>query len=454
MALSAGRPIPSWAVLAVLVALAMALHAPIIGCTFFSDDFQVLHRLEGNGPSSFFRPVADVALRVNLWLAGPEPWAFRLANLALLGVNGWLVHVLAKRVVHETTAVLAGALFVLYPFHLEPQAWVIGRGVAMASAFTLTALVVATSRLPVSWRSVIVGLMGLLGALCYESAFVLPVLLGAWWLLLRHAEHDAWRLVLFASVAALVMDALLRWALLDSVVNAYGAGFLAHRAVAYPAMLVKVIGRSFLPPVDNPSTQALRFTMLGLLLALLVLAYRRKRGIIPYRHRADVLFTSLFLIASLVAVLGGVSTRTSESDRFLFMPSAFLCMLMASLVQRIWNRVVRSTVLVMLLLVWGHWLLQGQRIWRQASDLVELIISETPTAPSSGRLIVQGLPGDVRGAYVFRHGYVEALAMSGKDAERVMVQQEGYAIEVRETDRIIRWNGESFDSIPEPSLEP
>ena len=35
----------------------------------------------------------------------------------------------------------------------------------------------------------------------------------------------------------------------------------------------------------------------------------------------------LLFIACTVGFVGGVSTRTSESDRFLYLPSAFLCML-------------------------------------------------------------------------------------------------------------------------------
>lgn len=454
MAWSAERPIPSWAVLAGLVALAIALHAPILGCSFFSDDFQVLHRLDGNGPSSFFRPLADFALRANLWLTGPEPWAFRLANLALLGINGWLVFLLAGRVGSTKTSLWASVLFVCYPFHLEPQAWIIGRGISMASALTLAAMVVATSRIAVNRRAVLVGLLGLLGMLCYESAMVLPLLLIAWWLFARPQVDRPWRFVLLASVMAIAANALLRWAIQGGVVNEYGAGFLAHGLKAHAAMLVKVIGRSLLPPLDDPSEQVVRIAMLGALLSLLLFWSWRRRGVNADQHRAAALFSSLFLIASLVAVLGGVSTRTSESDRFLFMPSAFLCVVVASLVQGLRSVAMRAGALTVVLLLWGYWLLQGQRNWRRASDLVERVIAETPPAPESGRLIVQGLPGDVRGAYVFRHGYVEALEMSGKNAARVMVQQEGYSFEVRETDRIIRWNGESFDTIQEPSLEP
>lgn len=434
--------------------MAIALHTPIIGCSFFSDDFKVLHRLRVNDPSSFFRPLADLALRGNLALTGPEPWAFRLVNLVLLGVNGWLVFLLAGRVVSAKTALWAGVLFVCYPFHLEPQAWIIGRGISMATAFTVAAMVVATSRIAVNRRAVLVGLLGLLGMLCYESAMVLPLLLIAWWLLARPQDDRPWRFVLLASVMALAANAMLRRAIQGGVVNDYGAGFLTHGPEALAAMLVKVVGRSLLPPIDNPSVQVLRFTVLGALLSLVIAWLWRRRGVNADRHRAVGLFTSLFLIAVLVAVLGGVSTRTSESDRFLFMPSAFLGVIVASLVRGLRSVAVRAGAFAVLLLLWGCWLLQGQRNWRQASDLVERIIAETPPAPESGRLIVQGLPGDVRGAYVFRHGYVEALAMSGKDAERVMVQQEGYAVEVRETDRIIRWNGESFDTIQEPSLEP
>ncbi|MFN3876392.1 MAG: hypothetical protein ACK4L7_10830, partial [Flavobacteriales bacterium] len=166
----APRALPSWAVLLLVLLAAFVAHSGILGCTFFSDDFEVLWRLRTGEGSSFFRPLADLSIRINLWLTGPEPRAFRVVNVALLGVNGWLVHRLARRVCGDAAALLAALLFIVYPFHLEPQAWIIGRGIALASAFTLGALVVATGDAPAAARTSVVALLVLLGALCYESA--------------------------------------------------------------------------------------------------------------------------------------------------------------------------------------------------------------------------------------------------------------------------------------------
>jgi hypothetical protein len=449
---TAPRALPSWAVLLLALLAAFVAHSGLLGCTFFSDDFEVLWRLRMGGGSSFFRPLADLSLRINLWLTGPDPWVFRAVNVALLGFNGWLVYLLAKRVCGDAAALLSALLFILYPFHLEPQAWIIGRGIALASAFTLGALVVATGDAPATARTSVVALLTLLGALCYESALLAPALLGAWWLIRRPADQPVWRAMVMASSAAVAVNLMLRWFFLGGLANDYGAAFFAKPMNDYLASAVKVIGRSLLPPLDDPSAQAVRFGLLGIGLLLIALVHWRTNRADPERLRAAALLVALFGISGIIAVLGGVSTRTSESDRFLYLPSAFLCMLIALFIGRITSRPVRLALSFAIIALAFHQLRAGMENWREASRIIARIVATTPEPPSDGRLLVLGLPSDAHGAYIFRHGYREALQFAGRDAERIMAMDTPGAppVEPLRTDLVVRWAGTRFVVVSAP----
>lgn len=448
----ADRKLPSWVVLVLLVVVAIGVHNGIIGCTFFSDDFEVLWRLRAGEGSSFFRPLADLALRANLALTGADPGAFRLVNLALLGLNGWLVYMLAMRLLRSDAALAAGLLFVVYPYHLEPQAWIIGRGIAMASVFTLGALVLASSNAPLSWRVVGVALCVLLGTLCYESALLAPLMLGAWWLILRPSDSKPWRAMVVASVAVVLLNLAMRWVVLGGVANDYGAAFFSRPLADYLGSALKVIGRSFLPPHDGPSAQTVRFALLGFALLLIALWFWRSNRALPERLRASALLIALYGIACIIAVVGGVSTRTSESDRFLYLPSAFLCMLLALFIGRTTSRTVRRALSIAAVAVSFYQLRVGVENWREASRIIARIVAATPEPPSDGRLLVMGLPGDHHGAFIFRHGYREALQFAGRDSERIVVMDAPGAspVEPLLNDRAVRWAGTRFMEVSEP----
>lgn len=456
----AERAIPSWAALLILAVLAIAVHAPIIGCTFFSDDFQVLHRLKTQGSSTFFRPLADWALRINLALTGPEPWAFRLVNLVLLGINGWLVYLLAGRLLRTTGALSAGLLFVVYPFHLEPQAWIIGRGIAMATAFTLGAMVVATSSASMVTRTTAVALLGLLGSLCYESALLLPLMLGVWWLLIPPQDQRAWRAMLVASFAVVAANLALRWFAMGGVANDYGAAFFSKPMSEYLGSMAKVIGRSFLPPHNDTSAQSMRFAVLGLALGLVASWFWRANRAVPEQRRKALLLLVLFGAASIIAVVGGVSTRTAESDRFLYLPSAFLSILIILALSTFSSPRWRNLVLGVLILACVVGLRSGQANWKAASRAIERIIASVPQPPADGRLFVHGLPGDHQGAFIFRHGFHEALLFAGRDTAgvlradtligtRAMDRADRMdTLTVSGRDRIVHWSGERFKDFP------
>src|SRR5262245_46246589 len=122
--MSNAKPFHPALVLLALIAMALLLHAPVLGLSFFSDDFSVIHRIgwQGElGTGSFFRPLPDWTLWLNFHLADTAPMSYRAVNVTLLGLNGWLVFLLCARLVpaderDRRIALIAGVLFICYPF--------------------------------------------------------------------------------------------------------------------------------------------------------------------------------------------------------------------------------------------------------------------------------------------------------------------------------------------------
>ncbi|MBK8225676.1 MAG: glycosyltransferase family 39 protein [Flavobacteriales bacterium] len=423
-----GKSIPVGWWLPLLVLVAVGLHWRALPFSFFSDDFSVIHKLgtrDDLSPGSFFRPLPDWTLWLQYRVHGPKAWAFRLVNVLLLGLNGWLVTLLARKLMCAEATLLAGMLFVLYPFHLEPQVWIIGRSTAMSTLFILLALHAAAGELNPWRKSIGVFMLGSLGALCYESALLLPLLLAAWLIMLRPADMRGWGAAAAASAIAVALHLLVRALAINRVANDYGSGFFNKPMSDYLGMVAKVIGRSLLPPNEDPAVQTVCFAMLFVVLAVVAIGFWRASRAEPQARRIALLLVSLFGTASIIAIVGGVSTRTSESDRFLYLPSAFLCMLIALLMARLRHTVLRRSVIVLLSSASLFMLKSGQENWRIASWTIERLIAETPEPPPDGRLLVWNLPSDHNGAFIFRHGFREALVLAGRDASRVRITPEG-----------------------------
>ncbi|HWY02126.1 MAG TPA: tetratricopeptide repeat protein [Candidatus Acidoferrum sp.] len=129
---------------ATLVAIVFAVYSPAANFQFVLDDHRFLGdpRLQSSGhvweyftsyvwaqfpggPSSFYRPVFALWLRLNFVFAGASSWGWHLLSIAkhvsvaiLLGLLVW------KLLRDRVAALLAGTLFALHPAQTESVAWV------------------------------------------------------------------------------------------------------------------------------------------------------------------------------------------------------------------------------------------------------------------------------------------------------------------------------------------
>jgi len=423
------------------------IYFPTIRRGFVSDDFLVMKRVGVDKViwiKGFFRPLADLLLYCSYRLHGLAPAGYYLFNILLHGISSFLLLRLcllwkwtedADR--QRSYALLAALLFLFYPFHNECIVWVLGRGSLAANMLGLGALLAVVSGLPerkkIFWCCVcyFAGMAG------YESVLLVPLMVLVILLTkgVRMMEYARWGLALGITLG---IHLVLRVVVSGTLTGDYGGGFFQFSPAKYGGNVFKVLGRLFLPPMNDSRLMVLLFVLvMGGLLAGFFLFFRKYRDQPGKREYLIKLFL-LIVIACVVPVLAGVSSHTSESDRFLYFPSYFLCaggaFLLVNMVRRKWL----PAAMVVLLCYEGVFLEKNNWNWIKASAIANDVLGTVLREKTGNKLFIVNLPDELDGAYIFRLGLPDALLMNGRDTSGlVIVNHLRRDVEVRLPDSLI-----------------
>ncbi|HVT09940.1 MAG TPA: glycosyltransferase family 39 protein [Polyangia bacterium] len=379
-----------WVQGATLALLCVASFASGLGGGFVMDDgYAIVHHpvVQGTAPLldafklSFwgepltsippsYRPVATLSFALDHRLFGGSAPAFHVTSLlcyVALVLAGWRF---ARRCMSAGAAWLALALFAVMPTHAENVASLVGRADTLAvlfAALTLLALsptVVDGAPTSVA-RLLAAALAFAVGLLAKETIAVLPLVVALFAELRRrrpdpplpalraHAPTATLTAVLIAYVAlrlSIQPGALSYTAPSDVVAGAdlwqkaaYGVELLARyaRLVAVPVNLCT--GRTF-AEVSRPTGPSVALVVGCGLLAIAGLATWRssRRREIPFAAAA---------IAAWLLVTGVVFPMPeSMADRFLLLPSFFLCLALGPWLSAAWRRAAWMRALLVLAL--------------------------------------------------------------------------------------------------------
>ena len=455
---------PWWA-LPVLVPLAFAVYWSDLGLSPFSDDHSAIWNSGSSDipwRSSFFRPVSDLSFRIGHLISGTSVVGHRAFNVALHGVNAFLLLLFSTRVFaggNRTLALNSGLLgsllFLVHPFHQESILWLVGRESALGTFFVLLGLLSLMGegavRARIGWSAVAF----FIGLLCYEGAILLPLMALALISFDLVRKRTPLRPLLVGYGIAGFLYFLMMRATGTAAEDAYVVAMLPEGLSGLLSNIPKVGARLFLPPATDTDAMVLRasalFMTLGIASVLIWRAWRNERT------KRDALLTLALLLtlSCSLAVIGGVSTRTSESDRFLYLPSAFLCGLLGLLIGYVPRTALRLGVAAITLVLFTAMMKLEVQHWRVASAVTRQIMRELPTAQEKGTLYVSGLPDSYEGAYIFRNGFREAVALEGRPPERYVDVKEpprtgavihfrGEALVFGPEDRWVEWDGNGY----------
>jgi hypothetical protein len=404
------------------------IYQPVVHRYFVSDDFDVLYRVcleKTIFIKRFFRPLSDMSIYMNYQLGGFNPVVFNSFNILIHAINGWLVYLVClslgtRMEGKKVFAILAAAFFLCYPFHNEAVVWLLGRGASMACLFTLLSVIcfyTIKKRIP---QTISVSLFYFISLSAFESTMVFPIIF-MFLLLFEKQNFQTIRYWMVVLLSTLVIHLLIRYQIAGSILGSYGQDFLHSGLKVYFQNIAKVGGRLLLPPSGNALFMILAFILLASTVSIFAFKYRNTIFLQPTGHLLLYL-TGMLLISCIVPVITGVSTQTSETDRTIYFPSVFLCIIVAwIIVAAVKRRRVQVGVGLLIIVASLFFLEKNNKNWNTASLITSSImekIGSQKDLKENGRMFFLNIPNEVDGAFVFRLGFSDALKLNGFDSSR------------------------------------
>ncbi len=417
----------SWHALLIFVVLSFALYLPTINRSFVSDDFLVIRRVGLDKillVQGFFRPLSDLTLYFNYLIGGFNPVGYNIFGILLHGINCFLLFNFCKQwkwtdneTLQRRYALFAALLFLCYPFHNESIVWTLGRASSMANAFGILSLLIITSTMNEKLKIFFVCACFFVGLTSYESIMILPFMV----LVILYRGKSSWHRLFtwtFALTVTFVLHLIARIKISGVLLGSYGEGFFTVTKFHYFTNIFKVTARLFLPPIERSVIFAIAA---GILIVLLIMS-----SVFTWRRTTNkqyfIKIIALISIASAVSILFSVSTKTSESDRFLHFPSFFVCcftsFVLVNLIAQL-NKFWLAAIIICLYFIF--YLEKNNANWIKASNMTENIISAIKENRNHQKLFIVNLPDEYKGAYVFRLGLKDALLINKIDTTNIVV---------------------------------
>jgi hypothetical protein len=422
---------PLWLALLAVFTVPLGFYTSAFKIGFISDDYvhlwaarqplaTTIEDVLRNGQGDLhFRPlgIASIFLDNRLW--GTWAPAYHLTNvfLHLTAVLG--VFILCQTLGMPIEGAAGSALiFSLLPVNTETVAWIAARFDLLATSLTVwTVVLYAKFRNTGRWRFYCVGLATfLLAVLSKESAYVLPLFLLGFELLLREDRRfkpSSGFLLLGATAFAY------RWVALRGIggyltdrgePSVLQVGWKSFEGILLRGPALTLMGVNWLQPGGRGTVAAV--VLLSSLLLALVLSFRTN----AWRSRVIRFGLLWLLLASLpVHTLLLIGPGLTNS-RVLYLGSVGLAIVLGASLTSNGGARVRLAWTSLLLLSFGLLLRHNLRAWQWTSDfsrnfLVELRRLE-PSPPAQAQFIVFDKPDTIRGIFFFHVGLSEAVEMT------------------------------------------
>ncbi len=421
-----------WPLAVIYSIVGVAAYWTILPTFFVADDFAYLIEMsKAESPAvifsplagRYFRPVVVLVYYLNYQLSALEPWTYHASVVLVHIVNAWLVFLLGRAIAPGRGVLapaLAGGLFLVLGNHAEAITWIAGTADPLVTMFLLIALLCFMRSLEREWPiPYIAGACVAFAAalLSKESAAVfvgfvaVATALGAPGWPDRQRVRRAMMMLAALGLMLVAYFALRRSVLGFTFVTLDGLGTSTNHI----ATARRFILRAFLPNGsllnliwDRRLDAIVIAPIVGLLLWL---ANRRD-------YRPLVLLGALYALALAPIMPLSISLTTPESERLIYLTTAFSSLLTVFLLDA---ALKKPAVVVAVTMIFSAWHLRAlektNALWVAAASLTR---SQTASfgniVREHGRtglpIFVLNVTDNVRGVFIWRRGFHDALALT------------------------------------------
>jgi len=461
-----------------IIGLSLTVYSLRLRGHFVADDHFIFYRLQQGGafgfatypPTSFFRPLISLHYYLDYMLWGMSPLASHGVNLLWHIVCGLLVWLLAQRVLARWgwlrtpargAALVAAHLFVVLPANVEAVAWFAARADMVATAGALGALLLLMRFQERGCRLSYAGALACFaaGLFCKESLLPFPLMA---WLWLRHlGAAQAGRLTLPFWGVLLVYRAM-RTAAVQGLGAYPDAWATLQRPWLLGVNLLVYLFQMGMPAIlyglgrDPWDTLLWGAWLLGVSLA----GWHVQRT--PRLRTRPVdwsLLAGLMLLALLPVLIFKPSPLYFLNSRYSYLASAFgtigvTAMLMQFARPRRLSPVL-ATAAALLLLAYIFGCMHQAEAWREAGAIARSSVLSLRNAPADKPIVILSLPDHYRGAYIWRAGFHEGVALLLPErASQPMYALSRFTMRLHTDGRVLYANGVATLSSPDDIFLP
>jgi hypothetical protein len=388
------------------------------GLFFLNDDLiHVPLSAEGVfGQRNSIRIFNDFTLFLDSKLYGKSPTGYHLTNvlfhilssIALFFFVKQLQKVKLAFISNEQLPLLTAVLFFCYPFHSESIFWIIGRGSSVSLFFFLLSLIFFLKKETHYGWGILSILPFIIALFTYESVWCFPIIL---FLLSYHnykycnnriSPELGWLTVyIFTFLGFLTY----RHFAIGEILSPYETSNLETYGLSLlPKNIARLLIRSIAPPFATNTSFVIVGTIVALLFCLLLFRLFAKN----HNMRPWICGLICCWVASVFPYITlGIDINGSESERYLYLPSVFVCLIIATFICTVKNRSAQVALTCIIFTYFLSNLYIASVSYRKASSVVQSTFSILNNLPQKRYVIFKEMPSDYKGAVMLRLGFEE-----------------------------------------------
>ncbi len=372
--------------------------------------------------SSLPRPLAEFSLYLDYKIWGLQPFGYHITNLIVHITNCVLLYHFSLLMqpgetgnaeLKKAKAWTASVIFLFYVCHSEPIFWIKGIDGSLAGLFVLLSLIFYLKRHKTNWNIFLSLLFFLCGLLSYETSWIILLavpFIFSLKLSSRNANLKKERIVI--SLFWLLFAFYIVWRIYR--VGSLGGSYAYGNVESGNLLLLfenfnRLIARSLLPPMQSTILFIFCYALiLGAFSLYTIYCFRRKQNF----SKKNIAYLILFLAALLPAISIGIDTHDSEGERFIYVASIFLILLMVEFLFIIFKKINYKFWVALTTFIGFHFYLftKTARDYELAGKMIkETINCAKKYNTKVQRLYAINIPTQLNGALMFRNSFSPAL---------------------------------------------